>query len=627
MPKILVMGVSGSGKSTLAARLAYDNSWPLIEADDYHPTANIQKMSSGIPLTDGDRWPWLEALYQAMLNLENCVVSCSALKKSYRSLLSNTGGIDTIVYLKGDVMLIKERMQARSDHFMPTALLQSQFDTLEEPTDAIVLDAAMPVDNLLSVIKEELQNRKTMKMYDIGLLGLGVMGKSLARNFASRGLSVAVYNLPFPGEESVVSEFVNDYPEGQFYGAESLEDFVSVLKGPRVVFLMIKAGDAIDQMIDQLRPLLSKNDMIIDGGNSFFKDTRRRAIALEKEQLHFVGVGVSGGEEGALKGPAIMPAGTSAARKRILPMLQKIAAIADDKPCVSWLGTDGAGHFVKMLHNGIEYGDMQLLAETYGICKSVLGMSNSETADYLETWKQSAHNSYLLDITIDILRKQDTDGSSLLEQILDVAGHKGTGKWTSIEALELGVATPCMTAAMHQRIISSYKSIRAKGTSASHSHKSIDLQVLKVGILAARIINLTEGYHMMKVASDHYDWQLQFADISQLWRGGCIIRSDMLPHFKAVFEQEPDIEHLLTDRVFAERLKPLADSLGSLIAQLGATSVATPCLSAAHNYYRSMTAAYLPINMIQAQRDYFGAHTYRRIDDPQQPVHTQWTDQ
>ena len=625
--RILVMGVSGSGKSTVAEALATKLGIPLLEGDDYHSQSNVDKMAAGIPLQDEDRWPWLKALHTAVSELPACVLACSALKESYREVLTDGDGIDTIIYLKGSADVIGARMAARKNHFMSTDLLQSQFDTLEEPTAAIMLNVEESVPVLVAAVTDLLYDNNSMKKHDIGLLGLGVMGRSLARNFASRDLDVSVYNVPFAGEENAVTDFVAAYPEAGFYGATDLQDFIASLQTPRVVFLMIKAGEAIDEMVEKLKPLLAKDDMIIDGGNSFFKDTRRRAIALEKESLHFVGVGVSGGEEGALKGPAIMPAGTSTAKERILPMLQKIAAVADGEPCVKWLGTDGAGHFVKMLHNGIEYGDMQLLAETYGICKHVLGYSNIETADLLQSWKSTSHNSYLLDITIDILRKQDTDGSSLLEQILDVAGHKGTGKWTSMEALELGVATPCMTAAMHQRVISSYKQIRTMAATRV-AVDTIDLpkQVLHDGLLAARMINLAEGYHMMKVASDHYGWELQFADISQLWRGGCIIRSDMLPHFKAVYEQDGDLEHLIAAEAFVTVLRPLAGSLGELISLLGGTSVGTPCISASHNYYRSMTTAYLPINMIQAQRDYFGAHTYRRRDAPGQAVHTQWTD-
>jgi|GEM_PF-3485245 len=379
--RILVMGVSGSGKSTVAEALATKLGIPLLEGDDYHSQSNVDKMAAGIPLQDEDRWPWLKALHTAVSELPACVLACSALKESYREVLTDGDGIDTIIYLKGSADVIGARMAARKNHFMSTDLLQSQFDTLEEPTAAIMLNVEESVPVLVAAVTDLLYDNNSMKKHDIGLLGLGVMGRSLARNFASRDLDVSVYNVPFAGEENAVTDFVAAYPEAGFYGATDLQDFIASLQTPRVVFLMIKAGEAIDEMVEKLKPLLAKDDMIIDGGNSFFKDTRRRAIALEKESLHFVGVGVSG--------------------------VQKIAAVADGEPCVKWLGTDGAGHFVKMLHNGIEYGDMQLLAETYGICKHVLGYSNIETADLLQSWKSTSHNSYLLDITIDILRLYD----------------------------------------------------------------------------------------------------------------------------------------------------------------------------------------------------------------------------
>jgi len=618
------MGVSGSGKSTTGRLLATELDYNFIEADDYHPKTNVEKMAAGQPLNDEDRRPWLEALYDVVSSSDNCVLSCSALKGSYRDILTADGGIDEIIYLKGGYELIYNRMQSRSVHFMQPTLLHSQFDTLEEPAEAIVGDITLPLDLLKSELLAQLKNNDQMQKSDIGLLGLGVMGKSLARNFASKGLKVSVYNIPFPGEENVVSDFANTFPDAGFYGAESLQDFIDSLDGPRVVFLMIKAGEAIDEMIVKLKPLLKSDDMIIDGGNSFFKDTRRRAIALEKEGLHFVGVGVSGGEEGALKGPAIMPAGTSTAKERILPMLQKIAAVADGIPCVNWLGTDGAGHFVKMIHNGIEYGDMQLIAEAYAICKNIAGLENEEIASLLESWKSGPHNSYLLDISINILRKREEDGSSLLEQILDVAGHKGTGKWTSIEALELGVASPSMTAAMHQRIISSYKSIRTASTDIDTQNINDVLLSLEEGMLAARMINLMEGFHMMKVASDHYGWDLKFDEISQLWRGGCIIRSDMLPSFKKVFERNSAIEHLLLDDGFNVLLSSHVTALFKLVSKVTLTNEATPCMSATTNYYKSMKTNYLPINMIQAQRDYFGAHTYKRNDSPDTARHTEW---
>ena len=470
---------------------------------------------------------------------------------------------------------------------------------------------------------------------EIGLIGLGVMGKSLARNFASRGISVSVYNVPFPGEEKVTEEFIAEFPESKFYGAKNLEDFVQSLQKERLVLLMIKSGDPVDEMIEKLIPLLEKGDSIIDAGNSFYKDTRRRSEYLSSKGLHFVGMGVSGGEEGALNGPSIMPAGSDLSKERLLPLLNKIAAVSYGEPCVSWIGADGAGHFVKMVHNGIEYADMQLLSEAYGLCRYGAKMSNSEIADFFETKFVDLHESYLLSITIDILREEE-DEIAIIDTILDVAGHKGTGMWTSREALEMGVAVPSITAAMNQRIISSYKPLRtsiAAGTFQMGNvlQKEVLESVLPLALLTARLVAHAEGFHLMQVASDTYNWNLDMQKIAKIWRGGCIIRSAMLPVIaKAYYDYESEntegtLEHLFLDETFQTLLNNNFVALSGLLSSaLIGSSIATPCLSASHEYLRSMCSEILPINMIQAQRDYFGAHTYRTIEDPDTPKHTIW---
>lgn len=615
------MGVSGCGKSTVGSRLAELLGVAFLEGDDFHPESNKEKMSSGHSLNDLDRQPWLEKLNFELRNRPSCVLSCSALKESYRNLL--TADLDSycFLHLEGEFDLIHERMKSRSSHFMPASLLKSQFDALERPSQAYHIDISQSIDDIVKIATAQI----TMNKSKIGLLGLGVMGKSLARNIADKGNKTSVYNLPFPGEEEVVKDFVEKFEDLSFYGATDLGDFVNSLSKPRMIILMIKAGEAVDEMIGKLKPLLCENDMIVDAGNSFYKDTQRREAEMKAEGFHFVGMGVSGGEEGALNGPSIMPAGTAYAQKYLLPVLRDIAAKAKGEPCVQWVGPDGAGHFVKMIHNGIEYADMQLISELYEVCRKVFGLSNAEIADFFESF-DSIHKGYLLEISIDILRKKEGN-SYVLDTILDVAGHKGTGMWTSREALEMGIAVPTITAAMNQRIISSYKELRK--TLGSSPKNNIDFTTdwqrsLENGFLMARMQAHIEGFHLIQAASDKNGWNVNMASVSSLWRGGCIIRSAMLPVFMSSFTEDTKLEHLYLSKTIMSILQNSIKHAVAVNSLAQENSVSTPCFSAAIQYFLSVTTNELPINMIQAQRDYFGAHTYRTNEDPGTPRHTIW---
>ena len=616
------MGVSGCGKSTVGSRLAELLGIAFLEGDDFHPESNRKKMSSGKSLNDLDRQPWLERLNIELRNHPSCVLSCSALKGSYRDLL--TADLDSycFVHLEGKFDLIYERMKNRSSHFMPASLLQSQFDVLERPTQAYHIDISHSIDDIIKIATSQI----TMNKSKIGLLGLGVMGKSLARNIADKGNRTSVYNLPFPGEEGVVNEFVGKFQELPFYGASDLQDFVDSLDRPRMIILMIKAGEAVDEMIGKLKPLLDENDMIVDAGNSFYKDTQRREAEMKSDGFHFVGMGVSGGEEGALYGPSIMPAGTAYAQKYLLPVLRDIAAKAEAEPCVQWVGPDGAGHFVKMIHNGIEYADMQLISELYEVCRKVFGLTNAEIADFFESF-DSIHKGYLLEISTNILRKKE-DNNYVLDTILDVAGHKGTGMWTSREALEMGIAVPTITAAMNQRIISSYKELRRTLGSSPKSNMDFTAdwqQSLENGFLMARMQAHIEGFHLIQAASDKNGWNIDMASVSSLWRGGCIIRSAMLPVFMKSFSDGSSIEHLYRSKTIMSILQNSINHAVAVNSLAQENSISTPCFSAAIQYFMSVTTRDLPINMIQAQRDYFGAHTYRTNEDPDTPRHTIWS--
>ncbi|NNF34869.1 MAG: NADP-dependent phosphogluconate dehydrogenase [Saprospiraceae bacterium] len=623
---ILVMGVSGSGKTTLARALSQHLKLKMIEADDYHPEGNVSKMKLGIPLNDDDRLPWLSALNKAILKNKGCVLACSALKKKYRNILKAGVSHFITVYLNGDFNTIHHRMKSRGGHFMPTTLLQSQFDTLEPPVNSIIIDIESSTQDQIRVVKQHLIKieENQMKKADIGLIGLGVMGKALARNLASKNHKVAVYNVPFPGEERAVQEFTQSYSELDFIGCEDLEELAGNLVRPRKIILMIKAGYPVDEMTDKLLPILQDDDMIIDAGNSFYKDTEFRTARCKVKGIHFIGMGVSGGESGALNGPSIMPSGDPGSKDELLPILQKIAATADGYPCVRWIGKGGAGHFVKMIHNGIEYADMQLISEVYFIMKHLQGKSNEDIASTLTQWKDSLHNSYLLDISINILRKH-INGNYILDEILDVAGHKGTGLWTSREALELGVPVPTIQAAMNQRILSSFKGTREKiGWKSIGSQVEISDEELKEGLLFCRFVSIFEGIHMITTANIKYDWGISLKDVLSVWRGGCIIRSDMLLPLKEIFSDTATIGHPLENkRVFSllSKYYPLAYKMNMKLAQ---SHLSIPCIHAAIDHYRSITTSYLPINMIQAQRDYFGAHTYKRLDNREQSFHTHW---
>jgi 6-phosphogluconate dehydrogenase len=631
------MGVSGCGKTTIARRLSEFYKVPFVEGDDYHSDSNKAKMKSGIPLTDADRKPWLEALAAKMASLHDkgYVVACSALKKKYHAILCGNGGNNYItIWLDGEKEIIRNRLENRNGHYMPASLLDSQYDVLEVPEAAIRIDIGLSPEEQIKTIANLLSERNRMNKSesknlskvkgDIGIIGLGVMGKALARNFSSRGYKVAVYNAPLPGEEHVAAEFVKAWPEDNFIFNDSLKEFADHLDKPKKVLLMIKAGEPVDEMIDQLSPLMEAGDIVIDAGNSYYKDTVRRARHCNGLGFSFVGMGVSGGEEGALKGPAIMPAGDESAKMALMPLLKNIAAQADGHPCVRWVATDGAGHFVKMIHNGIEYADMQLLSEVYGIYKYGYQYDNETIVKNLNDWKNSAHNSYLLDITIDIIKKK-VAGMYVLDTILDVAGHKGTGLWTSEESLKLGVAAPSIISAMQQRIVSSEKALRESFPDPGKSDWKMPYhKTVKNGFLFCRMIALIEGFHIIIKAAKQYHWNINLNDVVAIWRGGCIIRSDILVIIREALKEGHQINHLMDSehiRIFLEELYPDAIKLAMAVVPL---RLSTPGIHAAINYYKSITSPTLPVNMIQAQRDYFGAHTYRRVDDRETPVHTDW---
>nr|XP_022343934.1 6-phosphogluconate dehydrogenase, decarboxylating-like [Crassostrea virginica] len=465
---------------------------------------------------------------------------------------------------------------------------------------------------------------------DIALIGLAVMGQNLILNMNDHGFTVVAFNRTV----EKVEQFLQNEAKGtKVIGAKSLEDMVSKLKKPRRVMLLVKAGQAVDDFILKLVPLLEKGDIIIDGGNSEYKDSNRRCAALAGQGFLFVGSGVSGGEDGARYGPSLMPGGSEKAWPAIKDIFQSISAKSDGEPCCDWVGPDGAGHFVKMVHNGIEYGDMQLICEAYHLMKDALGMSQEEMADVLEEWNKGELDSFLIEISRDILRFKDKDGKYLLEKIRDTAGQKGTGKWTAISALEYGVPVSLIAEAVFARCLSSLqgerieasKQIPGPSKTKYEGDKKQFVNDIKYALYASKIVSYAQGFMLMREAAKELGWKLNFGGIALMWRGGCIIRSVFLGNIKQAFDKNPNLSNLLLDDFFKKEVQKCQDSWRKVIATAVTLGIPTPAFSTALAFFDGYRSARLPANLIQAQRDYFGAHTYELLDKPGSFIHTNWT--
>ncbi|MGI6573391.1 MAG: decarboxylating NADP(+)-dependent phosphogluconate dehydrogenase [Fermentimonas sp.] len=466
---------------------------------------------------------------------------------------------------------------------------------------------------------------------DIGLIGLAVMGENLVLNMESKGYTVAVYNRTV----SKVHDFIGGRGKGKnFIGADSLEELVSAIKRPRKVMMLVKAGQPVDDFIERLIPLLEPGDIIIDGGNSHFPDTVRRTAYVESKGLLYVGTGVSGGEEGALLGPSMMPGGSPEAWPHVKEIFQAVSAKVDDgTPCCDWVGENGAGHFVKMVHNGIEYGDMQIINEAYHLMKELLGMDAFEQHEVFKRWNKGMLDSYLIEITADILAYKDEDGSPLVEKILDTAGQKGTGKWTAVTALDLGIPLTLIGESVFSRCLSAQKELRVKASKAIkvakkpfEGDKRQFIDDLEKALYAAKIISYAQGYDLMMEAAKEYNWNLNYGGIALMWRGGCIIRSRFLGDIKNAFDKNPSLENLLLDPFFKEAVLSAQESWRRVCAIALMHGVPVPSLTAALTYFDGFRNERLPANLLQAQRDYFGAHMYERVDAPRgEYFHTDWT--
>ena len=469
-----------------------------------------------------------------------------------------------------------------------------------------------------------------MNQANIGLIGLAVMGENLAMNMESKGFTVAVYNRT----TEKVTHFIEGRARGKnFIGCTSIGELCAALETPRKVMMMVKAGKPVDDLIDRLLEVLEPGDVIIDGGNAHYPDTIRRCARVEAQGLRYVGCGVSGGEEGALKGPSLMPGGSPEAWPLVRPIFQKICAHVDGEPCCDWVGEGGAGHFVKMVHTGIEYGDMQLICEAYQLMKDYLHLSCDEMHSVFEKWNETELDSYLIQITRDILAHRDGDGEPIVEKILDAAGQKGTGKWTAISALDEGVAltligesvfSRCLSAIKEERVAASAKLSGPQG--AFEGDRDAFIECIRQALYASKIVSYAQGYQLMRAAAKTYGWKLNYGGIALMWRGGCIIRSAFLGRIKQAFDAAPDLVNLMLDPFFSDALARAQKGWREVCAAAMQNGIPVPAFTAALSYYDGYRSARLPANLLQAQRDYFGAHTYERVDRPRgEFFHTNWT--
>lgn len=470
-----------------------------------------------------------------------------------------------------------------------------------------------------------------MEKVDIGLIGLAVMGENLVMNMESKGFSVAVYNR----STEKVTNFVEGRAKGlNIKGTYSIQELVDSLKKPRKIMMMVKAGSAVDDLIEMLLPYLDKGDILIDGGNSHFPDTIRRTKYVEEKGFLYIGTGVSGGEEGALLGPSIMPGGSPEAWPEVKPIFQAISAkVQDGTPCCDWVGNNGAGHFVKMVHNGIEYGDMQLICEAYHLMKDILGMTPDEMHEVFKEWNESELDSYLVEITRDILGFKDEENRPLINFILDAAGQKGTGKWTVLASLDEGVALTLIGEAVYSRCLSAIKEERVAASKVLsgpavkfEGDRKAFIQDIKNALYASKIVSYAQGYALMRTAAKTYDWDLNYGGIALMWRGGCIIRSVFLGKIKEAFDNNPSLTNLLLDPFFKETVDKAQAGWRKVVATAVMNGIPVPAFSTALSYYDGYRSERLPANLLQAQRDYFGAHTYERTDKPRgEFFHTNWT--
>ena len=606
----LIYGVTASGKTSVGKLLSRKLKVPFYDADDFHPSSNIEKMKNGIPLNDSDRRPWLKTLRR---NIESwnkdgsAILACSALRESYRSILMADMKIPMqFILLQCPISILKQRLGSRKNHFISPALLDSQIQTLEVPDYGIKVDSNSELEELVKLIV-----KKVSKANEIGVIGMGKMGKNLSLNLSSKGFSVSAYNREIKGEEeSIAADFAKKNKEFNFTPFNTLPEFIRSLASPRKVFLMINSGHPTDEILTQLMMLLDPGDIIVDLGNSYFIDSQRRSKFLAQKKIHFLGIGISGGHHGARNGASFMASGDKNVYQMISYLIEKISALdANGKPCSSYLGSDGAGHFVKTVHNGIEYGEMQLISEIYHLMRFHLNMKIDKISNVFKKWNKSDVSNYLLEITSKILETK-IDGVHIIDLIDDKAENKGTGGWGVINSIEIGVPFDTLTSSLMFRYLSSMSDERkiASNTYQINSNKgTIDLKIIEDAYSAARIINHGLGFNLLQKASIKYKWNLNLSEISRIWTNGCIIRSKLMNDWIGILSKK-SLKHPLLHENIVKKLKKLQPSLSEVVSIAIKLNCGFPVHSSSLNFFLSFTNKSLPSVIIQAQRDLFGMH-------------------
>ena len=619
MPKniaIVLMGVAGVGKSTIGKALSKATGISFFDGDDYHTEANRDKMAAGIALSDEDRTAWLfelQSVIENALHKSSCILACSALKKSHRAILEKNSNAIRFVYLEGNKNLIEQRLESRKGHYFPASLLASQLETLEPPENAFTISITQTPSAIVQIIMKTLLNQNISKA-EIGLMGLGVMGKALAQNFVRNGIRLAVYNRELKGvEESVAKNFVESLPLLKDTEAFSnYPSFIDSLQSPKKIFLMIEAGGATEAVLSELAILLNKGDIIVDLGNTYYKETESRIHDFAKKGIHFIGAGISGGERGALHGASIMPSGTKEAYELVAPYLNSIAAKdKNNQACSTYIGEGGSGHFVKMVHNGIEYAEMQLLAEIYALARAA-GKNPSEIADMLFSWKADKLDSFLLNATINILNTKEGD-QWVIDKIVDVSESKGTGTWATNALTNAAIPASLIANALYARQISSYKNLRVQFEKNYPRPKNsiiINEASLKNAYHFAKMIIHFQGFWLLDEFSKNHHWNLNLSEIARIWTKGCIIQSDFMETLVPILKITPTI---LLDTSITEQIKTTAPAATEIVIKALENKIATPIMSDAIQFFNAISTAHSTANLIQAQRDYFGAHTFLRI--------------